>query len=296
MMTTKTILTCALTGSVTPPKKHLGLPITPKEIAESGIEAAKAGAAIVHIHVRDPEKGIPSMDPELYREVVDRIRDDGTDVVINLTCGHGARLRPSDPDANDASGTSNVQTPVVRMRHIEENKPEICTLDYGSMNFGDFVIINTPEHLKRMAEIAKKVGSKPELEVFDTGHLRLAKKMIEEGIIDKPPLFQICLGIPWGLEQNSESMIFMRDALPDSSHWASFGIGPGEFPMLAQAALLGGHVRVGMEDNLYLEKGVPTPSNAALVEKGIKILQTLGKEPASAQEAREILGLKKLVN
>ena len=161
MMTTKTILTCALTGSVTPPKKHLGLPITPKEIAESGIEAAKAGAAIVHIHVRDPEKGIPSMDPELYREVVDRIRDDGTDVVINLTCGHGARLRPSDPDANDASGTSNVQTPVVRMRHIEENKPEICTLDYGSMNFGDFVIINTPEHLKRMAEIAKKVGSKP---------------------------------------------------------------------------------------------------------------------------------------
>ena len=294
-MAEKTILTCALTGSVTPPKKHPGLPITPEEIANSGIEAAKAGAAVVHIHVRDPQTGSPSMAPELYKEVVDRIRDNSTDVVINLTCGHGARFTPSAPDVNDATGTSVVQTPDIRMQHVEENKPEICTLDFGSMNFGDFVIINTPEHLKRMAETAKRVGAKPEIEVFDTGHLRLANKMVADGVIGRPPLYQICLGIPWGLEQTPDHMMFMRDHLPEGAHWASFGIGPGEFPMLAQAALLGGHVRVGMEDNLYLERGVPAPSNAALVEKGVAILRTLGKEPATAAEARQILELKKLV-
>lgn len=288
----KTILTCALTGSVTPPKNHPGLPITPEEIANSGLDAAKAGAAVIHIHVRDPETGAPSMEPKYYKEVVDRVRDSGSDVVINLTCGHGARFTPSAPDANDAHGTPAMQTPEVRMQHVRENKPDICTLDYGSMNFGDFVIINTPEHLKRMAEIAKEEGAKPELEVFDTGHLRLAKKMVADGIIDEPPLFQLCLGIPWGIEQTPEAMMFMRDQLPDGAHWASFGISAGEFPMLAQAALLGGHVRVGMEDNLYLERGVPAPSNAALVEKGVAILQTVGKEPATPAEAREILGLR----
>ena len=294
-MASKSILTCALTGSVTPPTKHPGLPITPAEIAQSGIDAAKAGAAVVHIHVRDPKTGAPRMDAELYKEVVGRIREDGTDVVINLTCGHGARYTPSEPDDEDATGTSVVQSPDVRMQHIIENKPEICTLDFGSMNFGDFVILNTPEHLKKMAEVAKEVGSKPEIEVFDTGHLRLAKKFVADGIIEEPALFQICLGIPWGLEQTSESMMFMRDHLPPDAIWASFGIGPGEFPMLAQAALLGGQVRVGLEDNLYLEKGVPAPSNAALVKKGVQILRTLGKEPATPAEARKILGVKKLV-
>lgn len=294
-MASKTILTCALTGSVTPPTKHEGLPITPAEIAQSGIEAAKAGAAVVHIHVRNPETGAPSMDAALYKEVVDRIRDDGIDVVLNMTCGHGARYTPSHPDEPDATGSSVVQSPDVRMQHIIENKPELCTLDFGSMNFGDFVIINAPEHLKKMAEVVKQVGSKPEIEVFDTGHLRMAKKFLADGILDDPCLFQICLGIPWGLEQNSESMMFMRDHLPANAMWASFGIGAGEFPMLAQAALFGGHVRVGMEDNLFLEKGVPAPSNAALVEKGVNILRALGKEPATAAEAREILGVKKLV-
>ncbi len=291
-MADKRILTCALTGSVTPPTKHPGLPITPKQIADSGIDAAKAGAAVVHIHVRDPDTGAPSMAPELYKEVVDRIRESGIDVVINLTCGHGARFTPSPPDANTAEGTPAMKTPEVRMQHVRENKPEICTLDYGSMNFGDFVIINTPEHLRVMAEVARDCGAKPELEVFDTGHLRLAKKMVADGVIDEPPLYQLCLGIPWGIEQTPESMMFMRDRLPDGAHWASFGIGAGEFPMLAQSLLYGGHVRVGLEDNLYLEKGVPAPSNAALVEKGVGIMRSLDKEPATAAEAREILGLK----
>lgn len=287
----KTILTCALTGSVTPPKQHPGLPITPQQIAESGLDAAKAGAAAIHIHVRDPETGAPSMKPEYYKEVVDRVRDSGSDVIINLTCGHGARFEPSDVDANEAHGTPAMQTVEVRMRHVRENKPDICTLDYGSMNFGPFVIINTPDHLQRMAEIAKEVGAKPEIEVFDTGHVRLANKMVRDGVIDEPPLYQLCLGIPWGIDQTSESMMFMRDLLPEGAHWASFGIGAGEFPMLAQSALLGGHVRVGMEDNLYIEKGVPAPSNAALVERGVDILRTLGKEPATPAEAREIIGL-----
>ncbi len=294
-MASKTILTCAVTGGAKPPDVHPGLPITPEEIANSAIDAAKAGAAVVHIHVRDPETRLASLDPALYRDVVDRIRDNGIDVVINLTTGPGARLIPSDPQDNDASGESFVQTPDFRVQHVLENKPEICSLDIGSMNFGDYVIINTPKHLERMAEQINTVGTKIELEVFDTGHLRLAKKMVADGLIADPPLFQICLGIPWGAEQTPEAMMFMRDMLPAGAQWASFGISAGEFPMVAQAALLGGHVRVGLEDNLYMERGVYAPSNAALVEKAMRILEVIGKEPATAQEARDILVAPKLV-
>ena len=291
---TKTILTCALTGGGTPPEKNPALPVTPKEIADSAIEAATAGAAIVHIHVRDPETGRPSMKPELYKEVVDRIRSSSTDVVLNLTCGPGARFVPGDPDSGDNLGTANVQSAEIRMRHVVENLPEICTLDCGSINFGDrLVLLNTPGQLAQMADIATGLGVKDELEVFDTGHLRFAKTLITNGHITGRPLFQLCLGIPWGIEQTPESMMVMRDRLPDNADWSSFGISAGEFPMLAQAALLGGHVRVGMEDNIYLEKGVLTPGNGALVEKGVEILRTLGREPATAAEAREILELRK---
>jgi uncharacterized protein (DUF849 family) len=290
-MADKTILTCAVTGSVTPPTKHPGLPITPAEIAASAIEAGHAGAAVVHIHVRDPKTGAPSLEFDYYREVVERIREDGIDVLINLTTGPGARFIPSDDNPEVGAEGTAFKTPEFRARHVVELKPDLCSLDYGSMNFGDFVFMNTPAHLEKMALAVREAGVKPELEVFDTGHLRLAKRMLADGILDQPAMFQICLGIPWGAEQTSETMLFMRNQLPAGSEWAGFGIGSGEFPMLAQAALLGGHVRVGMEDNLYLDKGVPAPSNAALVEKGINIVRTMGREVASPDDARKILGL-----
>ncbi len=290
-MADKTILTCAVTGSVTPPTKHPGLPITPAQIAASAIEAGHAGAAVVHIHVRDPQSGAPSLELDLYREVVDRIRDDGIDILINLTTGPGARFIPGADNPEVGAEGTVFKTPEFRVRHVVELKPDLCSLDYGSMNFGDFVFVNTPEHLEKMAKAVRQAGVKPELEVFDTGHLRLAKRMVEDGILDQPAMFQICLGIPWGAEQTSETMLFMRSQLPPGAQWAGFGIGAGEFPMLAQAALLGGHVRVGLEDNLYLDKGVPAPSNAALVEKGVNIVRTMGREIASPDEARKILGL-----
>jgi len=287
----KTILTCAVTGSVTPPAKHPGLPITPLEIATSAIEAAHAGAAVVHIHVRDPETGAPSLEFDYYREVVERIREDGVDVLINLTTGPGARFIPSDDNPEVGTEGTAFKTPEFRTRHVVELKPELCSLDYGSMNFGDFILMNTPVHLEKMAIAVREAGVKPELEVFDTGHLRLAKRMLADGILDQPAMFQICLGIPWGAEQTSDTMLFMRNQIPEGSEWAGFGIGAGEFPMLAQAALLGGHVRVGMEDNLYLDKGVPAPSNAALVEKGVNIVRAMGREVAGPDDARKILGL-----
>ncbi len=290
-MADKTILTCAVTGSVTPPAKHPGLPITPLEIATSAIEAAHAGAAVVHIHVRDPETGAPSLEFDYYREVVERIREDGVDVLINLTTGPGARFIPSDDNPEVGTEGTAFKTPEFRTRHVVELKPELCSLDYGSMNFGDFILMNTPVHLEKMAIAVREAGVKPELEVFDTGHLRLAKRMLADGILDQPAMFQICLGIPWGAEQTSDTMLFMRNQIPEGSEWAGFGIGAGEFPMLAQAALLGGHVRVGMEDNLYLDKGVPAPSNAALVEKGVNIVRAMGREVAGPDDARKILGL-----
>lgn len=289
-MTRPVIITCALTGGAPMSDKNR-VPVTPKEIAEAAIGAAKAGAAIAHIHVRDPDSGRPSMKFELYEETVVRIRDSGVDMVINLTTGAGARFVPGEPDPLTAGPGSTLTPWPERVRHVEKLKPEVCSLDVGSMNFGEHVFVNTPAHLRAMAKAIREAGTKPELEVFELGHMRLARHLIDSGLVEAPPLFQICLGIPWGAPATPETMLAMRDHLPAGALWAGFGIGAAEFPMVAQAVMLGGHTRVGMEDNLYLERGVPTPSNAALVEKAVRIIELLGEEVATPAQARAILGL-----
>ncbi len=288
-MTRPVIITCALTGGAPFTGKNKAVPVTPQEIADSAIGAARAGAAIVHIHVRDPETGQPSMRPDLYRETVERIRDSGVDVIINLTTGPGARFVPGDDDPRVGGAGTTMKPWPERVTHVEELKPEVCSLDVGSMNFGEHVFVNTPAHLRKMAEAIRNTGTKPELEVFDLGHVRLARRLVEDGLVKPPPLFQICLGIPWGAPATPETMLAMRDQLPAGALWAGFGIGATQFPMVAQAVLLGGHVRVGLEDNLWLRRGVPAPSNAALVERAVTIIDELGEQPASVPEARRIL-------
>ena len=285
------IVTCALTGAAEPSDKNRAVPVTPQDIAASAIGAAKAGAAIVHIHVRDPKTGRPSMSGELYRETVERIRETGSDVIVNLTTGPGARYIPGKDDPLTGAPGSTLRPWRDRISHVEDLKPEICSLDVGSMNFGDHVFVNTPDALQAMAEAIRANGTKPELEVFELGHIRLAKDLIERGLIAPPPLFQICLGIRWGAPATPETMLAMRDQLPPDALWASFGIGAAQFPMVAQAVLLGGHVRVGFEDNLYLAADVPAPSNAALVEKAVHLIEQLGHRAATSTEARAMLGL-----
>lgn len=285
------IVTCAITGGGDTVGKHPAIPVTPEQIATSALEAAGAGAAIVHIHVRDPKTGKPSTDLALYREVVERIRSTNGDVIINLTTGAGARFVPSDENPGIGGAGSNMLTPAARMRHIQELRPEICSLDIATMNFGEFAFVNTPAHIRTMALAISEAGVLPELEVFDVGHLRLTLHLLEAGAIKPPVFFQICLGIPWGAPATSETMLFMRGMLPKDCVWTGFGIGPQEFPMVAQSILLGGHVRVGLEDNLYIERGVLAPSNAALVEKAVGIVTALDGVPASPAEARRILGL-----
>ncbi len=292
-MATSTILTCALTGSGDTTAKNPAVPVTPEEIATSGIAAARAGAAIIHIHVRDLETRLGSMDVDYYREVVERVRKSGVDVVINLTTGPGARFVPGDPDPKMAAPGSTITTPERRVEHILALRPEICSLDMGSMNFGPHVFANIPAHLSTMAAYIREAGVKPELEVFEAGHIQLAAKMVADGAFDAPQLFQIVLGVPWGAPATPEAMVFMRNLLPPGANWAGFGIGRAEFPFVALAAMLGGHCRVGLEDNLYLEKEVLAPSNAALVEKAVRILELTGATVATAAQAREILGVRR---
>ncbi|HEU5019316.1 MAG TPA: 3-keto-5-aminohexanoate cleavage protein [Pseudolabrys sp.] len=290
-MSRPVIVTCALTGSAPLSGKNKNVPVTPREIAESGIAAAKAGAAIVHIHVRDPDTGRPSMRLEHYRETVERIRDSGVDVVVNLTTGPGARFVPGEDDPQVGGPGTTMRPWRARVKHVEELKPEMCTLDVGSMNFGEQVFVNTPAQLREMAQAIRASGTKPELEVFDLGHVRLARHLVDSGLVEQPPLFQICLGIAWGAPATPETMIAMRNHLPPGALWAAFGISATQFPMVAQAVLLGGHTRVGLEDNLYLRRGEPAPSNAALVERAVHVIAALGERAATPTEAREILGL-----
>jgi uncharacterized protein (DUF849 family) len=290
-MQRKVIISCAVTGSADSPGKNPAVPVTPEQIARSCIDAAKAGAAVVHIHVRNPQTTKPSMDGALYREVVERIRSSGTDVLINLTTGPGARFEHDPNDPSKAGPASTMRGPEERVRHIQELRPDICSLDMGSLNMGSRVFINTPGHLQTMAVAIREAGVLPELEVFETGHLLLAKKFLEAGYVKGPGMFQICLGIAWGQPATPEAMMYMRNLLPAGSPWFAFGISLHQFPMVAQTVLLGGHVRVGLEDNLYLGKGQLAPSNAALVEKAGRIIEELGDHVATPNEAREILGL-----
>lgn len=286
-----TILTCAVTGGDDVAAKFPQLPVSPRQIADAVIDAAKAGAAIAHIHVRNPETGKPSMELELYRQVVDAIRESGSDVILNLTTGPGARFVPGLDATNTFGEGSNVRAPVERVRHILELKPEIATLDMGSLNFGRGALINVPAQIELIAEGIRAAGVLPELEIFDAGHMALALKMLSDGAIPKSAIFQFALGIPWGAPATPEMVSYFRSTLPSDAVWASFGVGRAEFPMVAQSFLMGGHCRVGMEDNFYLSRGVTAETNAQLVEKAVGIIRSLGGEVATPAEARKILGL-----
>lgn len=286
-----TILTCAVTGGDDVAHKYPQLPISTEQIADACIEAAQAGAAVVHIHVRDPATGKPSMALELYRDVVERIRLSSTDVIINLTTGPGARFIPSLDETNGFAAGSNVRPASERVKHIVELRPEICSLDMGSLNFGAGALVNTPEQIKVIAGGIAASGAKPELEIFDTGHLALALKMVDDGVVARDAFFQFALGVPWGAPATPEAAAYLKNALPRGSRWAAFGVGRAEFPMVAQAYLLGGHVRVGMEDNFFLDKGVQARTNAELVEKAARVVSVLGGRLATPREARQILGL-----
>jgi uncharacterized protein (DUF849 family) len=285
------ILTCAVTGGDDTANRFAAVPVTPEQIAQEAIEACKAGASIAHIHVRDPKTRKPSMDIALYREVVERIRDSGSPVIVNLTTGPGARFIPSNVEANQAEPGSNLRPPAERVHHILELKPEICSLDMGSLNFGKGALINVAAHIETIAEAIRSAGVKPELEVFDTGHIALSIDMIRRGLLEPTPLFQMVTGVPWGAPANGEVLAAMKSMLPRGAEWAAFGVGRSQFPMVAQALLLGGHIRVGLEDNLYISKGELAPNNAALVRKAAQVVELLGSRLATPAEARTLLGL-----
>jgi uncharacterized protein (DUF849 family) len=293
-MNRKVIVTCALTGAGDTTGRSEHVPVTPEEIAQDAIEAARAGASVVHIHVRDVETGQGSRDVALYREVVRLVRDSDVDPVINLTAGMGGDLflDPGEP-TKQLPGTDLVSG-LERLAHVEELRPEICTIDCGSLNFGEGsqVFISTPDMLREGAARIKELGVKPEMEIFDTGNLWFANIMVEEGLIAPPPLYQLCMGIPYGAPVNAGLLQAMVNMLPQGAQWTSFAIGQDQLPWVAQSVLLGGHVRVGLEDNLYLSKGVKA-TNAQLTERAIQIVKDLGSSVATPDEAREILQLEK---
>jgi len=288
----KVIITCALTGAGDTVGRSEHVPVTPEQIAESGIAAARAGAAIVHVHVRDPETGRGSRDVALYREAVERIRAADVDVVVNTTAGMGGDLvlDPLEP-TTFVAGTDLVSG-VARLAHVEELLPDICTLDCGSLNFGEgsLVYVSTPDMLREGAKKIQELGVRVEMEIFDTGHLWFANQLVEEGLIDAPPMYQLCMGIPYGAPPDPLLLATMVKQLPEGAVWASFALGPMQMPWVAQSVLLGGHVRVGLEDNLYLSRGVKA-TNAQLVGKARTIVESMGAKVATPDEGREILAL-----
>ena len=291
MASNKRVVTVSVTGSIGDRTGNPAIPVTPEEIAESALEAYDAGASVAHIHVRDVETGKPSMEFKLYEEVVQRIRD-RSNMIINLTTGPGARFIPDDRDPMGLAPESTLCIPEKRIEHVLRLKPEICSLDVGSMNFGPYVFVNYLSHVEWMSEQIRDAGVKPELEVFDLGHVEIARHLLDTGRVDRPPLFQLCMGIHWGIPATSQNMIIMKNALPDDAIWAGFGIGAGSFDMVAQSVLLGGNVRIGFEDTLYVERGKLASGNRQLVEKAVAVMRDLGREPASADEARGLLQLR----
>ncbi|KRB48992.1 MAG: 3-keto-5-aminohexanoate cleavage protein [Pseudomonadota bacterium] len=290
-MHSKVIITCAVTGNITTRDQHPDLPVTPEEIAEASLLAAEEGASVVHIHVRDPVTGDPSMELDYYRQTVDLIRAKNPALILNLTTGPGGRFAPSDEDPSVAGPGTTLVRPELRVEHISVLKPEICTLDLNTMNSGGQVVINTPRNVTVMARAIRAAGVKPELELFDSGDLHLARHLIDAGELDGPGLFSFVLGVNYGFNATPETMMYARNLLPPGAVWTGFGVGRSEFAMVAQSWLLGGHVRVGLEDNIYMSKGVLAPSNAALVQRARQILAGVGAEPANPSEARRLLGL-----
>ena len=290
-MQEKVIITCAVTGNLTDPAKCPALPITPKQIADACIEAAAEGASIAHIHVRDPETGNPSMELAHYREVVERIRARDDTLILNLTTGPGGRFDPSDDDPKIAGPRTNFQVPERRVEHVAALRPEICTLDLNTMTFGREVVINTPKNVTRMARVIRAAGVIPELELFDSGDVRLAHDLIAEGVLQGPGMYSLVLGIKYGFPATPEAMIYARNMLPAGALWTGFAISRMEFPAAALSYTLGGHVRVGLEDNIYLDKGRLAPGNAALVQRAREIIERLGGAISTPAETRARLGL-----
>jgi uncharacterized protein (DUF849 family) len=288
---TKTLLTCAVTGNLTRPEMTPHLPITPEHIARDCLEAAAAGAAAVHIHVREPGSGKPSMDVELYRDVVDCIRREDRELIINLTTGPGGRFIPSHDNPRVAAPGSTLLPPLERVRHIQQLKPDVCSLDLNTMNSGPDVVINTPRNVRIMATAMREAGVKPELEIFDSGDIHLALDLIKDGTLQGPGMWTFVTGVKYGFGFSPETLLYARGLLPAGAVWSAFGIARHEFPMVAMAWLAGGHIRVGLEDNIYLEKGVLAKNNAELVTKAKRIVQDLGGELANPREARALLDL-----
>ena len=286
------ILTCAVTGEGPFNRDHPSFPVTPEQICAAVEEAAAAGASVVHCHVRDPETGDGCHDPVLYAELTERIREKNIDVVLNLTCGGNATFAPEPFDSGQPGPLTDAGSVDVRMRHLEECRPEIASLDVTTMNEDDIVYLNTAPTLRAMAERFRAANVKPELEVFGPGDLELVKDMIADGIIDSPPYIQFVLGVKWGMPWNVETIMYMKSQLPEGAEWGMLGIGRHQMPTVALSTILGGNVRVGLEDNLYLEKGV-FATNGQLVERACSIVNNLGRRVATPDEAREILGLKK---
>lgn len=294
-MNKRVFITCAVTGSGSTQDRSPHVPRSPAEIAASAVAAAKAGAAIVHCHVRDPETGAPARDPKLYREVTDRVRDADVDMVLNLTAGMGGDLvfgGPSKPlplnEGTDMVGAEE------RVAHVLECRPEICTLDCGTMNFAeaDYVMTNTPGMLEAMGRMMEEAGVRPEIEAFDTGHLWLAKDLVARGVLSSPALVQLCMGIPWGAPDDLNTFMAMVNNVPEDWTWSAFSIGRNEMPYVAASVLAGGNVRVGLEDNLWLAKG-ELATNEALVARARTIIEAMGAEVIGPDEVRETLGLVK---
>jgi len=292
---TNVFITCAITGSGSTQDRSAEVPRSPEQIANSAIAAAKAGAAVVHCHVRDPETGVASRDPKLYRELADRIRDSKTDVVLNLTAGMGGDMVFGPPSAplplQDGTDMGSAES---RMEPIAECLPEICTLDCGTMNFAeaDYVMTNTPGMLREMGSMMTALGVKAEIEAFDTGHLWFAKQLVKEGILESPALIQLCMGIPWGAPNDLNTYMAMVNNIPSDWNWSSFSIGRDQMPYVAASVLAGGNVRVGLEDNLWLEKGV-LATNESLVKKAATIIEAMGSTLMNPQQVRDELGLTK---
>jgi uncharacterized protein (DUF849 family) len=288
----KTMITCAVTGNLTKPETNPALPISPQQIADSALEAAAAGAAAVHVHVRHPDTGAPSMELAHYREVVQRIRAKNNALIINLTTGPGGRFQPSDENPAIAGPRTNLLGPERRVEHVVALKPDICTLDLNTMTFGQEVVINTPPNLRKMAAAIYESGAVPEIELFDSGDIHLMSDFLTEGVLRGPLLVSLVLGVKYGFPATPAAMSFAKSTLRHDTVWTGFGVGRSAFPMLAQSFLLGGMVRIGLEDTVNIARGQLAKGNGELVEKARHIIELLGGEIMRADEARKMLKLR----
>ena len=287
----KVFITCAVTGNLTKPEQTPYLPITPEQIADACLGAADAGAAIAHIHVRDPQTGAPSMEIDLYADVIHRIRQKNKTLILNITTGPGGRFVPSEDEPRIAAQGTTLMNPEKRVAHIKQLKPDICTLDLNTMNSGGQVVINTPANVRRMAKVIRDCGVKPEIELFDSGDIALLHDLLKDGTLKGPQLTSFVTGVSYGFQPSPETVLYARNLLPSEAHFTAIGIGRSMFTMVAQSYLAGGHARVGLEDGVYLERGVLAKTNAQMVEKARRLLQDLGAKIATADEARAMLGL-----